>query len=172
MTSHIVPTTATTTTTTTATTAAPPGAWVTLSEALTSLAPDLSGRHDLTVTCAPGAGGDAPARYLPELGVIEIDGDLLPMPPEDADPARPADRARYPTLWGAFTHEAAHAAHSAWLTPTAWAEIAGTAVGEAAMTLEESRAEAAQLRRRPGDRRWLRAMVRDLVLADTAADTT
>jgi hypothetical protein len=43
-------------------------------------------------------------------------------------------------------------------------------VAAAAMLLEEPRMEAAQVRRRPDDRHWLRASATNLILADTHAD--
>jgi hypothetical protein len=98
---------------------------------------------------------------------VEVDGHHLGVHPATADPARPSDRDRYPATWGALTHEAAHAAHSHWaatIPPTA-----NPAWAEAAILLEESRIEAAQLRRRPGDRRWLRASATEFVLDDFPA---
>lgn len=70
--------------------------------------------------------------------------------------------------WGAFTHEAAHAAHSRWTTPP---ELRGTALDAAAQLLEESRAEHAHLNRRPGDRRFLRSAAHTLILADCTAQS-
>ena len=68
-------------------------------------------------------------------------------------------------MWGALTHEGGHAAHSKVCPPPAgkanWCQ--------AAHLLEESRMEAAQVTRRPGDRRWLRATVSKLILDDFTA---
>ena len=88
--------------------------------------------------------------------------------PATVDPTDPADRTRYATTWGLFTHECAHAAHSRWAPP------AGTAAGiaEAAMLLEESRIEAAHLARRPDDRHWLRASAREIILNDMPTTST
>src|SRR6202012_600595 len=94
-----------------------------------------------------------------------VDGDLLEADPGDCDPASPADRDRYPVTWGALTHECAHAAHTGVRFPgedrANWCQ--------AARQLEESRSEACQVRRRPGDRRWLRASATSLILADFTA---
>jgi hypothetical protein len=141
------------------------GAWLALSAALTDQVAALADREDLMVSCAPGAGRGAPACFLPALATIEIDGIHLGADPATCDPARPSDRERYPVLWGAMTHEAAHARHSRWDPPTG-AHPANAAQVEAAMVLEESRIEAAQIARRPADRHWLRACVTALVLAD------
>jgi hypothetical protein len=141
------------------------GPWLAFSAALTAQVPPIAGRDDLTVTCTPGVGHGAPACFLPKYAHIEVDGTSLGVDPATADPARPTDRDRYPALWGATIHECAHAAHTRW-TPPATAQAAWA---DAAMALEESRIEAAQLTRRPGDRRWLRACAQTLVVRDFAA---
>jgi hypothetical protein len=144
--------------------AKPRGAWRTLSAAMTAEIPAIAGRP-VPVACAPGAGLGHPACYLPGIPVIEVDGTLLGIKPAGASPASPADRERYPVLWGALTHEGGHAAHSKACPPPAgkanWCQ--------AAHLLEESRMEAAQVTRRPGDRRWLRATVSKLILGDFTA---
>ena len=149
-----------------ATPPAPPAAppWLVLSAALTAHVAPIAGRDDLIVTCAPGAGRGAPGCFLPDLASIEIDGSHLGVDPATTDPSRPSDRERYPTLWGVLTHEAAHAGHSRWSPPPGTA----AAWASAALMLEESRIEAAQLARRPGDRHWLRAAATKLILNDFA----
>jgi hypothetical protein len=141
------------------------GPWLAFSAALTAQVPPIAGRDDLTVTCTPGAGHGAPACFLPKYAHIEVDGTSLGVDPATADPARPTDRDRYPALWGATIHECAHAAHTRWTPPAA----AQAAWAQAALQLEESRIEAAQLTRRPGDRRWLRACAQTLVVKDFTA---
>lgn len=140
--------------------------WSTLSMALTDEAPLLADRDDLIVRIAPGAGHGAPACFLPATAVIEVDGTHLGhVDPATATPHLSTDRARYGTAWGLLVHECAHARHSLWEAP------AGTpsAVRAAAELLEESRIERAQIRRRPGDRHWLRASASKLILADSRA---
>jgi hypothetical protein len=152
--------------------ATPTGDWKTLSDALTAEAPAIAG-HPIPVACAPGAGLGSPACHIPEvpgqnipgLPVIEIDGNLLGVPPATARPGLPSDRARYAAFWGAFTHEGAHAAHTLARKPPA----ERAAWCQAAHQLEESRAEGRQVTRRPGDRRWLRATVTQLILDDFTA---
>jgi len=144
--------------------AAPAGDWKTLSDAMTAEVPPIAGRP-VPVTCAPGAGLGSPACYLRDIPVIEVDGGLLGTDPAGCDPASPPDRERYPVTWGALIHECAHAAHTQARKPPErranWCQ--------AAHQLEESRIEARQAGRRPGDRRWLRAAVTRLILGDFTA---
>jgi hypothetical protein len=143
----------------------PAAAWLAFSAKMTAEVPAIAGRPDLTVTVAPGAGRGAAACFLPASAEIEVNGDHLPVDPATASPASPADRERYPALWGATVHECAHAAHSRWRAP------AGTnaAWSAAATALEESRIEARQVARRPADRAWLRACTAQIVIRDFAA---
>ena len=143
----------------------PAAAWLAFSAQMTAQVPAIAGRADLTVTVAPGAGRGAPACFLPASAEIEVDGACLPVDPATADPASPADRERYPALWGATVHECAHAAHSRWRAPTG----TSAAWSAAAMALEESRIEARQVARRPADRAWLRACTAQIVIGDVAA---
>jgi len=134
-----------------------------LSCRLTAALPATTFRQGLIVTVAPGAGHGAPACYLPDLDTIEIDAAHLDgLDPATLLPASPADRERYPALWGLLVHEAAHAEHSRWRPP----EDTPAPVNAAADLLEEVRMEAAHLAERPADRRWLRAAAIKLILSD------
>jgi hypothetical protein len=129
----------------------------------------IADRDDLLVTISPGAGHGSPAAFLPAHATIEIDGEHLDgVDPGSVTPARVADQNRIPTVWGLFTHECAHARHSVWRSPP------GTPAGVAAAAelLEEPRIEAAQIHRRPADRRWLRASSTALILSGAIASTT
>jgi hypothetical protein len=132
---------------------------------MTAQVAPVADRADLTVTVAPGAGRGAPACFIPASAEIEVNADHLGIDPATADPANPADRERYPALWGATVHECAHAAHSRWRAPkgtnAAWLS--------AALALEETRIEARQVARRPGDRAWLRACACQIVVGDFKA---
>ncbi|MFF0532699.1 VWA domain-containing protein [Nocardia amikacinitolerans] len=138
------------------------GGWIALSAAMTAEAPPIADRDDLTVTIAPGAGFGSPAVFVPSRAAVEIDGTQLKIDPATARPERNGDRNRYPAVWGAFVHECAHAKHSAWNPPL----VAHPGVVDAAYMLEESRIEAAQIRRRPDDRHWLRASATEIVIGD------
>ncbi|MFB7636684.1 hypothetical protein ACFC0M_37865 [Streptomyces sp. NPDC056149] len=138
--------------------------WLRIAAALSARLPELTGREDILVTCEHGTRSGAPAAFYPTLAQLEIDTSLFaPLHPATIRPARTGDEDRYPAAWGAFVHEAAHAAHSHWHTPP---ELRGTALDEAGQILEESRAELAHLHRRPGDRRYLRTAVQTLILTD------
>ncbi|WP_310725802.1 VWA domain-containing protein [Streptomyces sp. N2A] len=145
------------------------GHWLRIGAALSQRLPELTGRHDVIVTCQHGTRSGAPAAFYPTTADLEIDAALFaPLNPATIHPARHGDEDRYPVAWGAFVHEAAHATHSRWHTPVS---LLGTAVDKAGQVLEESRAEYAHLGRRPGDRRYLRATIRTLVLDDFTSQT-
>jgi hypothetical protein len=136
--------------------------WLRIASALTGRLPELAGRDDVIVACREGTRSGAPAAFFPTLAELEMDTAVFaPLPPAVIDPTRDGDEDRYPAAWGALVHEAAHAAHSRWAAPPG---ERGTAAAAAAALLEESRAEAAHLARRPADRPYLRATVRALVV--------
>ncbi|MCU4750049.1 VWA domain-containing protein [Streptomyces sp. G-5] len=138
--------------------------WLRIGAALSRRLPDIAGRDDVIVTCRPGTRSGAPAAFYPGLAELEIDASLFaPHDPAGIDPEKVGDEQRYPAAWGVFTHEAAHAAHSRWTIPP---QLSGTAFDEVSALLEESRAEHAHLTRRPQDRTYLRAAVRQLLMAD------
>jgi len=143
----------------------PSAAWLAFSAKMTAQVAPVAGRDDLTVTVAPGAGRGAPACFVPASAEIEVNADHLPVDPATADPANPADRERYPALWGATVHECARAAHSRWRAP----KDTSAAWSAAATALEESRIEARQVSRHPGDRAWLRACTCQIVVGDFTA---
>jgi hypothetical protein len=138
-------------------------AWDAWSRAWTRHLPVLTGRTDLTVTVAPGAGGGAPACFYPDHARIEVDAIHIGTP-DVADPRRAAHKKLVPTAYGLLVHEAAHAVHSRWATPAGTPPV----VAEVADLLEESRAEGRQRARRRGDRRWLRHTVTTLLTPDDA----
>lgn len=139
--------------------------WRALSDAFAEEAPMIADRDDLLVTIAPGAGHGAPACLLPAEAMIEIDGvHLGALDPATLRPDHAEDRARYGPVWGLFVHECAHGRHTVWDPPV----DAPPGAVAAAVLLEESRIEAAQILARPDDRHWLRASATALILADAA----
>ncbi|MFD7735592.1 hypothetical protein ACFV6F_35050 [Kitasatospora phosalacinea] len=144
---------------------ASPAAWLRVGAELGDRLVVLSGRQDLIVTCRPGTRSGAPAAFFPGLAEVEFDAGLFdPLQPHEIHPRIVGDEDRYPAAWGVFVHEAAHAAHTAWRQPP----DAEPRVVEAALLLEESRAEGAHLTRRPMDRTYLRTSARTLVMPDIA----
>ncbi|HEY7224651.1 MAG TPA: VWA domain-containing protein [Micromonosporaceae bacterium] len=140
--------------------------WQRWSRAWTRQAAKLTGRTDVTVTVAPGAGGGAPACSWPDLGRIEVDAAYIG-DPNIADPRRAAHKQTVPTGYGLLVHEAAHTTHSRWRPPPGTPPV----VVAAADLLEESRAEGRHRQRRRGDRRWLRHTITTLLdHADTPVD--
>ncbi|GAA3449666.1 VWA domain-containing protein [Dactylosporangium matsuzakiense] len=137
--------------------------WAEWDRAWTREVAKLTGRTDLTVVVAPGAGGGAPACFYPDSGRVEVDATLIG-DPDIANPRRAAHKKLVPTGYGALVHEAGHAAHSRWTTPPGTPPV----VAGIAMVLEESRAEGRQRARRRGDRRWLRHIANILVNDDDA----
>ncbi|MEV6374839.1 VWA domain-containing protein [Micromonospora musae] len=132
--------------------------WHPWSDAWTRHIPTLTGRHDLTVTVAPGAGGGAPACFYPDARRIEVDATHIGAP-DITNPHKAGHKRLVPTAYGLLVHEAAHATHSLWTTPPGTPPV----VAAVADLLEESRAENRQRGRRRGDRRWLRHTVTTLL---------
>jgi hypothetical protein len=127
-------------------------AWTPWSKAWTKHIRTLTGRDDLHVLVAPGAGGGAPECFYPALRRVEVDADYIADTPDVTDPRRVAHRRVVPTGYGLLVHGAAHAAHSHWTAPPGTPPI----LAHVADLLEESRAEGRQRQRRRADRRWLR----------------
>ncbi|MEU8075981.1 VWA domain-containing protein [Catellatospora citrea] len=141
-------------------------AWQQWSDAFTAHMPTLTGRTDLTVVVTPGGGAGAPGCHFPHLNLIEIDADIIKVPPFAANPKskKVKERQLYAAAYGVLIHEGAHALHSRWDPPPGTPEL----VAEVAIMLEESRAEALQRTRRPRDGRWLRAAAAELILPNFA----
>lgn len=139
-------------------------AWKPWSQAWTKHIKTLTGRTDLHVLVAPGAGGGAPECFYPKLRRIEVDANYIADTPDVADPKRGAHKQLVPTGYGLLVHGAAHATHSRWTTPPDTPPI----LAHVAALLEESRAEGRQRHRRRADRRWLRHTVTTLLDPGTA----
>ncbi|MET7403432.1 vWA domain-containing protein [Dactylosporangium sp. NPDC005572] len=137
--------------------------WAEWDRAWTRHIAKLTGRTDLTVIVAPGAGGGAPACFYPATGRVEVDAIHIGAP-DATNPRRAAHKKLVPTAYGLLVHEAAHATHSRWSTPPGTPAV----VVAVADLLEESRAEGRQRARRRGDRRWLRHTVQTLITPEDA----
>jgi hypothetical protein len=133
--------------------------WQPWSDAWTKHVPILTGRTDLHVHVAPGAGGGAPECFYPTQRRIEIDAHYIADTPTVTDPRKAGHKKIVPTGYGLLVHGSAHAAHSLWDTPPGTPPI----LADVAELLEESRAEGRQRSRRRTDRRWLRHMINTVV---------
>lgn len=144
------------------------GAWLRLSSSYTEMVEYLTDLTDLVVKVAPGAGRGAPGCFIPSLSQIELDGSLLSgLNPDDLDPNFISSRELFPVLHGVAVHECGHAVHTRWTPP----EGTPGATLAASLILEEARMEKRHLSRRPADRRWLRAAVRELITAGGTIST-
>jgi hypothetical protein len=72
-------------------------AWRPWSHAWTKQVRTLTGRTDLTVLVAPGAGGGAPECFYPHLRRIEVDATYIADSPDIADPTRATHKRLVPT---------------------------------------------------------------------------
>jgi hypothetical protein len=140
-----------------------------VSAELTEAIVPVADRDDLIVSAVAATVSGAKANFIMPSSTVEVDRSVFgAVDPATLRPARPNDRYRYPAAFGALVHEAAHAAHSTW-TPADVARRASASVIDAAALLDEARIEAAQVRRRPDDRLWLRAAVTTLVWPELSA---
>jgi hypothetical protein len=150
------------------------GGWLSLSSEMTRSLDAISGRHDLMVTIAPGAGQGSPACFTPGDAWLEIDARQSGLTEEQAGELKPywrmSDRDKMPATWGLLVHEAAHARHTKWISkiPQGWLEGDPERAGylAAAKLLEESRIEHRQVGRRWWDARWLRMSATKHILGD------
>ncbi|MFJ9381842.1 hypothetical protein [Streptomyces sp. NPDC101455] len=131
----------------------------------------MAGRDDLIAVVHPGAPESRYAEFYPALaeGRFAPENLLVGTPdPARIDPRAYMDRCAHPAFAGATCHEAAHAAHTQF-APTAkddpkavkWATI-----------LEEPRIEHQLLKRRAGDRIFLRSSARHVLLDGASGEHT
>ena len=137
--------------------------WAALSEIYTELTANALDRLDVAACVAPKAGGGAPGRWLPEVGSIELDGNILPKDPDSLDIAgNTEDRKAFAALHGVFWHELGHAQHTVW--PAGVGDDEDDELYAALTLLEEVRMEARVIESTPAKAPWLRAASRQLLL--------
>lgn len=117
----------------------------------------------LRVSVFPKAAGKHPGRCINN-SRIDLDGSLLPVPPESLDLTCEDHRAAFAALHGVYHHEVGHAMFSRW-GATRVAD-ATPAERELASVLEEARMEARLVGAVPAARPWLAAAVEQLLLAE------
>lgn len=96
---------------------ATPREWMKVGADVGKLANEWAGRNDLVAYVGPGAGGPAPARFIPASAEIEVNVDVAfgkGIEPEDVDLTTRAGRYDHPRGTGAVLHEAFHARFSLW----------------------------------------------------------
>lgn len=141
--------------------------WIRVSAETGEFLRELSGREELLAVVEPGVCTDkgAPAVYIPEQAHVEVNPDVCAkgIAPADISMTSEVARLRHPALTGASVHEGAHAMVSQW-------ELDQTrerrAVVQAALLLEESRAEKHMIDANPETRVFLRSAFTDLVNAE------
>lgn len=138
-------------------------AWLGLSARTGDWLSEVSERDDVIAVVHPGAPESKYAEFYPALAEGRFAPDqLLAGQPNPAliDPNAWADRCAHPVFAGAICHEAAHAKHTKF-APTR--QHRASAVRWATI-LEEPRIEHRLIQDRPGDRAWLRASTRHVLL--------
>ncbi|OEV09254.1 VWA domain-containing protein [Streptomyces nanshensis] len=136
-----------------------------LGRRLSSIINELSGRDSVLLDMVWDAQRE-PAWFDPARVWVTINGAVAladSAHPDDVDPLTVSGRLRHPVIIGMCGHEAAHARSTRW---SAWPRTAGRAAVRAAVLLEEPRIEARHLQERPGDRVFLRAAARHIVLPE------
>ena len=149
---------------------ATPAAWLGVGKQIGELANQWARRSDIVAYVGPGAGGPAPACFIPASAEVEVNVDVAfgyGVKPSDVRLDTRAGRYEFPKATGAIAHEAFHAKHSLWNMPAAYEALAKDEY-EALILLEESRIEKRGLDALPRLRPFLKACAMEIVLADAA----
>lgn len=144
--------------------------WLPVGSQIGSLANEWAGRSDIVAYVGPGAGGPAPACFIPESAEVEVNVEVAfgyGVEPDEIDLRTRSGRYEFPRAVGAVFHEACHARFSRWDLPAAKAALAEDEFS-AIMLLEEGRIEAHGLRVMPKMRPFLQSCAMEIVVADAA----
>ena len=145
-----------------------PAEWYGVGKQIADLANEWARRGDIVAFVGEGAGGPAPACFIPATAEIEVNTDVafgVGANPEFIDLTTRRGRYDYPRAVGAIIHEAGHAAHSCWSQEDAYKALKRDEY-EALMLLEESRIEARILASNPRHLPFLHACAMEIVIAD------
>jgi hypothetical protein len=145
-----------------------PPEWLKVGVQIGKLANEWAARDDLVAYVGPGAGGPAPACFIPHSAELEVNVDVAFGPaiePRDIHLATRKGRYEFPRAVGAIAHEAFHARFSQWDIPQIYKDLAPDEA-VALVLLEESRIEAQGLWALPRMRPFLKACAMDIVLGD------
>lgn len=140
--------------------------WLQLGSRMAGLVNLIAERQDLIVSIYPDnrtpSGPGASAWFIPKEASINFDARQLldeHIHPHSVDLYDPRSQAEHIKLMGAMVHECAHAAHTVLNFP----KDSNRNHVDWALLLEESRIEKKALARRPQDRAFLRATIKDVV---------
>lgn len=149
---------------------ATPGEWLPVGRQIGELANLWSNRSDIVAYVGPGAGGPAPACFIPASAEVEVNVDVafgFGVEPEDVRLDTRAGRYEFPKATGAIAHEAFHARFSRWDMKAAFDALERDEY-DALVLLEESRIEKRGLDVNPRLLPFLRACAMEIVIADAA----
>lgn len=148
---------------------ATPREWMKVGADVGKLANEWSGRTDLVAYVGPGAGGPAPARFIPDTAEIEVNVNVAfgdGVEPDDVDLLTRSGRYEFPRGTGAVLHEAFHARFSLWDIEQASKDLKRDEMA-ALMLLEESRIETLGAKIAPKALPFLRACALEIVIGDS-----
>lgn len=144
--------------------------WLPVGRQVGELANEWARRSDIVAYVGPGAGGPAPACFIPSSAEVEVNVDVafgFGVEPDDIDLTTRAGRYEFPRAVGAIYHEACHARFSQWDIRAAQDALAKDEF-DALMLLEEGRIEAKGLSVLPKMRPFLEACAMEIVVGDAA----
>lgn len=147
---------------------ATPSEWLPVGRQIGELANEWSRRTDIVAYVGPGAGGPAPACFIPATAEVEVNVDVafgFGVKPSDIALDTRAGRYEFPKATGAIMHEAFHARYSRWDMKAAFDALERDEY-EALILLEESRIEARGLAHMPKALPFLRSCALEIVVAD------
>ena len=147
---------------------ATPTEWLSVGAQIGSLANEWAERNDIVAYVGPGAGGPAPACFIPASAEIEVNVDVAfgyGVEPYEIDLMTRRGRYEFPRAVGAVYHEACHARFSQWDMKAAFGAMQRDEY-DALVLLEESRIEAQGLAKRPKMHPFLQACALEIVVAD------
>lgn len=144
--------------------------WLPVGRQIGELANDWSKRSDIVAYVGPGAGGPAPACFVPASAEVEVNVDVafgFGIEPEDIDLTTRTGRYEFPKATGAIMHEAFHARFSRWDMKAAREALEDDEF-DALMLLEEGRIEYQGLSGMSKAKPFLEACALEIVIADAA----
>ena len=148
--------------------------WLPVGAQIGELARTMALRGDLVAYVGPGAGGIAPACYIPATAEIEVNAEVAfghAVTPEDIGDLRErTTQFEWPKATGAIFHEALHARYSQYSIPQAHKDL-GEEAFHALLILEEGRIERLGTLYNPENAGFLRACALEIVLSDIDADS-